>query len=119
MINGEEAPAFESQRATITLTCAGVGAPLQVRVRRALKNLLRTHGLRALAVDLAPTKPADVPLARPPVTESPPMSPQVELSNGITTTNNPSPERPQPPQRPNQTTTGRKKPLKGGLDRHE
>jgi hypothetical protein len=37
---------------TIIVECAGVGPPLVVRVRRALKYLLRTHGLRAVRVDL-------------------------------------------------------------------
>ena len=37
---------------TIIVECAGSGPPLVVRVRRALKHLLRTHGLRAVRVDL-------------------------------------------------------------------
>ena len=37
---------------TIIVQCAGSGPPLVVRVRRALKHLLRTHGLRAVRVDL-------------------------------------------------------------------
>lgn len=39
---------------TIRLECAGVGAPLIVRVRRLLKSALRAHGLRAVKVELPP-----------------------------------------------------------------
>jgi len=38
--------------ASIRVECAGAGPPLVIRVRRAAKWLLRTHGLRAVAIDL-------------------------------------------------------------------
>jgi hypothetical protein len=37
----------------ITVRCEGPGAPLDIRLRRALKWLLRTHGLRAVRVSEA------------------------------------------------------------------
>ena len=37
-------------RWTFTVEAAGIGPPMTVRVRRALKWLLRTHGLRAVDV---------------------------------------------------------------------
>ena len=42
-------------RAVITLTCAGIGPPLVIRVRRALKGFLRAHGLKCESVDLQAT----------------------------------------------------------------
>jgi hypothetical protein len=43
---------------TITLESAGIGPPTVVRVRRALKGLLRGYGLRAVRVNLPPDGPA-------------------------------------------------------------
>ena len=46
------ADAIPSGRAVIVVEAAGVGAPLIVRVKRAIKFLSRTHGLRCISVDL-------------------------------------------------------------------
>jgi len=44
--------AIPTGRAVIVLTCAGIGAPLKVRIRRLLKSALSAHGLRVESVEL-------------------------------------------------------------------